>query len=398
MRKLNPKLRARKQPEVNDQQYAPVVEGREKNPDSWPDWFQENEAKFGSEWERKFAETILVRIPGLRPEIVEPQKWFRDFSGGNRYIDFTVEEGEEVRIALEVDGWDKTGTQAGQTHDEFDDWSYRELSMTAAGYVPLRISNRLIDRKTEDVQEMIRLQLEMQRKRAEAGRADAEKARKAEAELRKVAEEAKAARDASDRDQNAEQRFHELLAIRRKADAFRLDGIERRRVQQLQDENDRINQELDDEKRRREEAEKENRGMKFVIGAALAIVVVAVGAVFYFSQNDGGTDGHPLCDKAVATSEISDSNLGERVTVRGTVEDTKRLDGDNPAVFLNLGAPFPDQDLSVVIWGEKLSNWGNVPPEDRYDGREVAITGELETHDGSLQVEANSPNDVVVCP
>lgn len=384
---------------MNDKQYASVVEEGEKNPDNWPDWVLKYEAKFGSSYEKDFVDLILKRIPDLSPEDVSAQTEFKNFSGiKRRFIDFTIKEGEEVRIALEVDGWDKTGTGTGQTHDEFDDWLYRQLSMTAEGWVPLRFSNREIKPKQAEFREMVWLQLKMQRRRSEAGRADAEKARKADAELRKVAEEAKAAREALSRDQNAEQRFHELQGRRRKADASRLDEVERRRVQELQDENDKINQELDEEKRRREEAEKANRGMKFVIGAALAIVVVAVGAVFYFSQNDDGTDGHPLCDKAVATSEISDSNLGESVTVRGPVEGTKRLDGDSPVVFLNLGAPFPDQDLSVVIWGENLSNWGNVPPEDRYDGREVAITGELETYDSSLQVEANSPNDVVVCP
>lgn len=103
---------------------------------SWRDWLQENRRKFDSEWEEKFVTEILAEVQGLKPEDVFSQTGFEDFSGRQRWIDFTIQEGDDVRIALEVDGWDKTGTGTGQTHDEFDDWLYRELSMTAKVELP----------------------------------------------------------------------------------------------------------------------------------------------------------------------------------------------------------------------------------------------------------------------
>jgi hypothetical protein len=66
-----------------------------------------------------------------------------------RHIDFAVLEGDTVRIAIEVDGFDKTGSGRGMSRVEFVEWSRREQAMVAAGWRPIRVANALVDREPD---------------------------------------------------------------------------------------------------------------------------------------------------------------------------------------------------------------------------------------------------------
>lgn len=82
---------------------------------------------------------------------------------GTGYIDFTISEGAEVRIAIEVDGWDKTGRQEGETSEEFRNKSRREADITAQGWRVLRFANSHFDREPEQVAKCVWLNLKRDR-------------------------------------------------------------------------------------------------------------------------------------------------------------------------------------------------------------------------------------------
>lgn len=81
-------------------------------------WIEKNRDKFDSPYEQKFAEEILAAVRDLDLGTVSWQHHFQDLDGKNRYCDFVIQEGS-IRIAIEVDGYDKRGTGTGMSHDEF---------------------------------------------------------------------------------------------------------------------------------------------------------------------------------------------------------------------------------------------------------------------------------------
>ena len=46
-------------------------------------------------------EGVLSQVPDLYFEILEAQMPFKDLEGKQRYCDFAIREGQEVRIAIE---------------------------------------------------------------------------------------------------------------------------------------------------------------------------------------------------------------------------------------------------------------------------------------------------------
>ena len=110
---------------------------------TWEKFIQQHrEALAGSSrFELLFAETVLPRVIGLDPANVHPQHPFRDDDGRQRRIDFAIIEGERVRLAIEVDGFDKRGRGSGMSKQEFSDFLGREASLTRQGWTVLRFAN-----------------------------------------------------------------------------------------------------------------------------------------------------------------------------------------------------------------------------------------------------------------
>jgi len=105
-------------------------------------WVAANRHVFGSEYEILFASQVLPLVEGLRCDAVTAQYHFVDSDGKNRYCDFIIIESEAVRIAIEIDGYDKRGTGTGMSHDEFLDWQRRQASLASQGWHVLRFANR----------------------------------------------------------------------------------------------------------------------------------------------------------------------------------------------------------------------------------------------------------------
>ncbi|WP_141440129.1 endonuclease domain-containing protein [Vreelandella titanicae] len=104
-------------------------------------WYAQNRHLFESQFEHLFFENVLSNIPGLDFACLQTQMPFLDDEGKQRYCDFAIQEGLEVRIAIEVDGYDKRGTGEGMTHAEFIDWQRRQAVLTSQGWHVLRFAN-----------------------------------------------------------------------------------------------------------------------------------------------------------------------------------------------------------------------------------------------------------------
>jgi very-short-patch-repair endonuclease len=151
-------------------------------------WLRANGSKMSPKtpYERRYVEQVLARVPNLDWDTLSAQTKIYDQAAGKpRYIDFTIHEGDIVRIAIEVDGYDKTNTGSGMTSEEFADWSRKEQAIATAGYKVFRVANTLINREPAACARTIELVLKNERKLARrleripiAQRPDADEARR----------------------------------------------------------------------------------------------------------------------------------------------------------------------------------------------------------------------------
>jgi very-short-patch-repair endonuclease len=105
-----------------------------------------NRAGFDSKYEEMFVRAVLARVPTIDLAKVRCQTTFH-CDGRLRRCDFTLED--EIRIAFEVDGYDKTGRGTGMTRSEFNDWLLREGCLKEQGWTLLRFANWQVVNKPE---------------------------------------------------------------------------------------------------------------------------------------------------------------------------------------------------------------------------------------------------------
>jgi micrococcal nuclease len=96
----------------------------------------------------------------------------------------------------------------------------------------------------------------------------------------------------------------------------------------------------------------------------------------------------------LTAAEAAD-HVGSTATVCGTVASTKFAQRSNAQpTYLNLDRPYPDQLLTVVIWGTDREAFGE--PEARYSGKSICVTGKVELFKGRPQIIARDPSQIVV--
>lgn len=91
---------------------------------NWQEWKQINRQKIAHvvDFEERFVDSVLAKIPLIKPENVTPQYPFIDHNGKNRYIDFMIElKDENIVLAIELDGMTKF-----DSYDAFNDFMERQ--------------------------------------------------------------------------------------------------------------------------------------------------------------------------------------------------------------------------------------------------------------------------------
>lgn len=320
-------------------------------------WLARNAGKLDKRtpWELRFVEEVMAKVPGLDFTYVQAQTPFREPSGKNRRIDFTIRESEHVRVAIEVDGYDKRG-DGPMDPEDFRDWSLKEQALAAAGWRVFRVANSLITRKPKECVRNLELLLEQARA---------------------------AARDATLPDAQRDE----------------LDRLEKDRKQDLE----RIESQL----ARIEEhaagggfqSEPKASRMTPVVAGLLLLVSVVVGlGVLFLTKDDKEAASATAGNCGSPNWKSIDVRPGETARVVGPVVGArylKRIAGS--PTFMDVGARFPDRDRVVlVVWGRNR-RYFDPPPEVRYEGVTVSVTGRVETFRGVRQVEVRSPTSIRVC-
>ena len=94
--------------------------------------------------------------------------------------------------------------------------------------------------------------------------------------------------------------------------------------------------------------------------------------------------------------EPAGQHIGERLKICGDVAEVTYAPkiGGKPT-FINLGEKHPNQPLTTLIWGENRARWPQ-PPEVRYGGETICVTGEADLHEGTPQIVVSSPKQIQV--
>ena len=94
---------------------------------------------------------------------------------------------------------------------------------------------------------------------------------------------------------------------------------------------------------------------------------------------------HTSAQQKIDLGEV-DKHIGDSVTVCGKIFGGKFLSSsNNQPTFLNMGAEYPNQLLSIVIWGNtrKLFSY---KPEEKLKNKNVCVTGKIETYKNKPQI------------
>ncbi|HRI20037.1 MAG TPA: hypothetical protein PLA68_03760 [Panacibacter sp.] len=106
-----------------------------------------------------------------------------------------------------------------------------------------------------------------------------------------------------------------------------------------------------------------------------------------------------LCTAGVTFSQtISPKDavkyVGQTVTVCGKIFGGKYLDAvKNKPTFLNMGATYPNQLLTIVIWGDSRKNF-SYAAEEKLKNKTVCVTGKVEMFKGKPQITINGENQI----
>lgn len=79
------------------------------------------------------------------------------------------------------------------------------------------------------------------------------------------------------------------------------------------------------------------------------------------------------------------SYIGKIVKVGDKVYGTHVTKGYKPVTYLNLGADYPNNKLTIVIFQKDLTNFP-FTPFDHYKGMNVCVTGEVGTYKEKVQI------------
>lgn len=115
----------------------------------WNEFINKNKSELSKNygWELLFVREVLSRIPNLHPDNVAYQYEFVDRQGRSRRADFVIYV-NNAKIAIEVDGWDKTGLGVW-TMSQMNDLWIRQNALSPQVSTILRYNNSFFKHNKE---------------------------------------------------------------------------------------------------------------------------------------------------------------------------------------------------------------------------------------------------------
>ena len=92
------------------------------------------------------------------------------------------------------------------------------------------------------------------------------------------------------------------------------------------------------------------------------------------------------CQTEIKLEEAT-SHIGDSVKIKAKVYGIKQLTNAKGApTFISLGAAYPNQLLTIVIWQDVKEKMGFNPAQEKYVGGMAVVTGKIELYKGKPQI------------
>ena len=125
-------------------------------------------------------------------------------------------------------------------------------------------------------------------------------------------------------------------------------------------------------------------------GLAAGTIALALCALLFGAAVAGADDA-----VRIRAGEAA-QHIGELAQVCGRVASTAHIAAvKGQPTFLNMERPYPDQPFNVVIWESARARF-DAPPERAFDGKDICVTGLIETYDGKPQIVVTDPQQIVL--
>ena len=103
-----------------------------------------------------------------------------------------------------------------------------------------------------------------------------------------------------------------------------------------------------------------------------------------------------LAQKEIKLGELA-SHVGDSVTVKGKIHGVRYLESaKNTPTFINVGGAFPDQLLTIVIWGDVRKQLNYAPEEKPYVNGFAKVSGRVELYRGKPQIVISNPSQLSI--
>jgi|SRR6185312_11690854 len=99
------------------------------------------------------------------------------------------------------------------------------------------------------------------------------------------------------------------------------------------------------------------------------------------------------CQSKVSIDSLS-FHIGDSITVCSKVFSARYLEQSNrQPTFLDLGADYPNNLLTVVIFGENRQKFTGFP-EVLFANKNICVTGKLEDYKGRPEIVVSNPDQI----
>jgi hypothetical protein len=101
----------------------------------------------------------------------------------------------------------------------------------------------------------------------------------------------------------------------------------------------------------------------------------------------------PIWAGSQLSPQEAKNHIGETATVCGLVSGTHYAASSrgNPT-FINVGAPYPNQPFTILIWGEDLPKFD--PQPSTWDGKRVCASGTITAYRGRSEIVAKTAGQI----
>ena len=403
-------------------------------PDStWSSWKKRyaEQIKHVVGFEEKFVDLVLSKISGIQPSDVIPQFNFKDRKGSNRYVDFMIiNEEKNYKLPIELDGYSKMVGNGNQYH-KFNDFLERQNAMIQEFGLVLRYTNKKMLNESREIISEIQSTLEKQENMQSTEEISD---KHAEDLIEDMTDRIEDELETNPNTNNVDLQPM-LMSLLKELNESREERKHERREREQREREQREREQREREQREREQREREQRELaekkkkkavsQLIAFGAVGVVALAVGANVLLSsdtdeankdlrtQNEEllSTDLNQSQPQAIAqidnSSNVSNQNsigsglanngipsseahqyIGSTQIVCGYVSQIKDF---SKGTYLNLGANYPNQDVTIVIWDSDKDNFNNI---DSYGNKDICIKGEITSYKGVPQIKLSSTRQI----